>query len=228
MAVEVAQSRPMMSHLLGHGLRGGGGVLGAGAPGEEVLAHLGLDAAHVALEGLAVQAARAGGHALVEEDVGLGALHLLRPHEVHLQVVVLVPLLRPALVLAVGDVVPATHGAYVLDQTDQPVLSWLLWRLVQETRQVQGLVNRKCHDPRVLGPIEPAGIVPESLDVDAQNLRKVLEGNPLFAIILLLAVLTIVLVLAAQELRRAVLSQAICHLHSLVVEPALHLPWDAS
>mmetsp|Transcript_106967 Transcript_106967/g.297880 ORF Transcript_106967/g.297880 Transcript_106967/m.297880 type:complete len:367 (-) Transcript_106967:1592-2692(-) len=113
---------------------------------QQVLPDLRLHTSHVVLEGLAVQAATPGGCPLVEEDVGLGPLDLLRADEANLQVVELVPLLGPPLVLAVGDVMPSTHRADVLDQPDQPVLDRLLRGLIEEAGQVKRLSHWKCHD----------------------------------------------------------------------------------
>mmetsp|Transcript_106967 Transcript_106967/g.297882 ORF Transcript_106967/g.297882 Transcript_106967/m.297882 type:complete len:206 (-) Transcript_106967:857-1474(-) len=40
--------------------------------------------------------------------------------------------------------------------------------------------------------------------------------------------LAVVLVLSTQKFWSSILPQAVCHLHPFVVEPALHLPWDAT
>mmetsp|Transcript_95680 Transcript_95680/g.270807 ORF Transcript_95680/g.270807 Transcript_95680/m.270807 type:complete len:310 (-) Transcript_95680:1022-1951(-) len=184
----------------------------------------------VVLERLPVQFVPLRGNPLVEKHVGLGPLYVLRAHHADLQVVELVPLLRLLLVLAVRDVVAAAHRADVLDQPDEPVLHGLGRGLVEEGRHLQGPGHGERHHPGVLRAVEPAraGVVPEPLDVDAQYLRQDLEGDPLLAVVLPLAVLAVVLVLPAQELRGAVLAQAVGDLHAPVVEPALHLPGDAA
>mmetsp|Transcript_93927 Transcript_93927/g.242690 ORF Transcript_93927/g.242690 Transcript_93927/m.242690 type:complete len:210 (+) Transcript_93927:1806-2435(+) len=187
-----------------------------------------LYAPMVRFESLSVVPHPARGQPLVEQHVRLSALNLLSTYLADLEVVKLIPFLRLLLVLAVGDIVATAHGAYVLDEAYELILDGSRRRLVHEGSHVQRFLDRECHYPRVFGSIEPTRIVAEPLDVDAQHLWEVLEHDPLLAIILPLAMLAEVLVLAGQVLWRAVFAQAVRDLHSLVVEPALHLAREAA
>mmetsp|Transcript_53093 Transcript_53093/g.170072 ORF Transcript_53093/g.170072 Transcript_53093/m.170072 type:complete len:352 (-) Transcript_53093:1651-2706(-) len=159
-SVEASQGWAMVTHLLGHRLRGRLGLhrvpssLNAwprAGPGRrcrvahEVLPDLRLRAPHVVLERLAVQLVAPGWHALVEKHVRLCTLDLLRADHAHLQIVELIPLLWLLLVLTVRNVVAAAHGANVLDQPYQLVLHGLRWGLLEKARQVKGPVHWEGH-----------------------------------------------------------------------------------
>mmetsp|Transcript_149027 Transcript_149027/g.371296 ORF Transcript_149027/g.371296 Transcript_149027/m.371296 type:complete len:366 (+) Transcript_149027:1083-2180(+) len=238
--VKVPHRRPMVPHLVGN-LRDLRGVLAAGALGRdpgaggggagrrgrgvahEVAADVLLHAPVVVLERLPIQLVTFRRHALVEEHVWLCALHLLRAYQADLQVVELVPLLWFPLVLAVGDVVTTAHRADVLDDADEPVFHRMRRRVLEEGRHIQRLADWESHHSRVLCRVEPAGIIAEALDVDAQYLRQVLECEPPLSIRLPLAELAVVLVLPYKGLCCAELSQTVRNLDALVVEPTLDL-----
>mmetsp|Transcript_44161 Transcript_44161/g.103234 ORF Transcript_44161/g.103234 Transcript_44161/m.103234 type:complete len:298 (-) Transcript_44161:1093-1986(-) len=213
-----------------HGRRALQILAGSAGPGglglrNQVAVHLLLDAAHVVLEGLSIALGCFRWHTLVEEHIRLCSFNLFRCDACDLHIIELVPVLRSSLVLAVRDVVATTHRTDVLNETNEPVLYRLGRHFLHEGCHVQGRSHGKGDHARILGSIKPAvGIIePEALEVDAQNLRQLLEDHALFAVVLSLAPLAEVLVLAAQVFWSTVPPKAVGQVYAFVVEPAFDL-----